>query len=90
MFFDDQLYLGGLTGTGMPYQSDPAYNPSLAIPLLRNYKQASFDGYGYLQNLIATLILRETTGVPTANIVMMTVPMVAQTTQTDPFSYFIR
>jgi hypothetical protein len=43
-----------------------------------------------MQNLIANLILREVTGVQTANIAVMAIPMVAETTQTDPFSYFLR
>ena len=39
------------------------------------------------------MILRETTGVNTANIAMMTVPLIAETSDTestDPFAYFIR
>lgn len=51
------------------------------------------DGYGYLQNLIANMILRYTTNTSTANIAMMTVPMIAETSDTqstDPFAYFIR
>lgn len=39
------------------------------------------------------MILRESTGVTTANIAMMTVPMIAETSDTestDPFAYFIR
>ena len=43
-----------------------------------------------MQNLIANLILRETSGNDQANIAMMTIPLPSETLQSDPFTYILQ
>lgn len=63
MFFDDQRLFGGQTAIGIPYQNLPEWSASANIPKLKNYLQYSLDGYSLLQNTIANMVLRESTGV---------------------------
>lgn len=56
------------------------------MPRLINFEQYTQNGYSTLQNLIANLILKETTGKSDATISLMAIPEQAENQKLDAFS----
>jgi ABC-type Na+ efflux pump permease subunit len=56
------------------------------MPRLINFEQYTQNGYSMLQNLIANLILKETTGKNDATISLMAIPEQAENQKLDAFS----
>lgn len=66
LYFDDQTGFGGITGVGIPPTSAAAWSPSVQSPNKGAYLLYTQNGFNYLQNLIANMVLREVTGKPAA------------------------
>jgi len=78
--------MGGPFSVNIPSQLTPSWDASQNEPKLLNYDQYANNGYSMLQNLIANIVLKEATGVKSATISLMAVPMEADVQQLDSFS----
>ena len=61
LYFDDQTGFGGIGGVGIPATSGAAWSPSVSAPNKGAYLLYTQNGFSYLQNLIANMVLREVT-----------------------------
>lgn len=82
--------MGGPYSVGIPNQQNPVYDPTENQPLVRNYDQYSYNGYARVQNLIANIVLKETTGNNDATISLMATPIEAEQAKLDYFNEVVQ
>jgi len=89
LYFDDQTGFGGISGIGIPPTSSAVWSPSVSAPDRGAWFLYTQNGFNYLQNLIANMVLREVTGVPTAQMTFMSIPIPSDTSVSDSFGQIL-
>jgi len=81
--------MGGPQSVGIPSQLKPSWNPSSNEPKTTNYSQYALRSYSTLQNIVANVILKVKSGVESASIAQVVVPLPNATVQLDAFSQIL-
>ena len=75
---------------GMPRQTYASYDSSAYMPNTGDYLLYQLNGFSYLQNWVANLILKRTTGKNDASIMAMMVPMRMPPWKRDDFAALLQ